>query len=89
MTAKLNGKNLELGKQEFSVLEILLENRGINVIRERIIDLVWGYDLYEINDNTLTVTVKRLREKLKDYGKHIKTIRGIGYTWEDDSHERY
>ena len=75
MTAKLNGKNLELGKQEFSVLEILLENRGINVIRERIIDLVWGYDLYKINDNTLTVTVKRLREKLKDYGKHIKTIR--------------
>ncbi len=83
MTAKLNDENLELGRQEFSVLNILLENRNTNVVRERIIDSVWGYDLYEVNDNTLTVTIKRLRHKLKDYGKHIKTIRGIGYMWED------
>ena len=37
--------------------------------------------------NTLTVTVKRLRSKLKDYGKYIKTVRGIGYIWEDSSDE--
>ena len=83
MTAKLNNENLELSRQEFAVLSILLENRNINVVRERIIDSVWGYDLYEVNDNTLTVTVKRLRQKLKAYGKYIKTIRGIGYMWEE------
>lgn len=88
MTAKLNNENLELNRQEFVVLKILLENRNANVVRERIIDLVWGYDLYEVNDNTLTVTVKRLRQKLKDYGKYIKTIRGIGYMWEDTEDER-
>ncbi|WP_455078440.1 response regulator transcription factor [Peptostreptococcus stomatis] len=87
MTAYLSGDNLELGKQEFSVLEILLENRGANVIRKRIIDSVWGYDLYEVNDNTLTVTIKRLRYKLGNYGKYIKTVRGIGYMWEDKNYE--
>lgn len=87
MTAYLSGDNLELSKQEFSVLEILLENRGANVIRKRIIDSVWGYDLYEVNDNTLTVTIKRLRYKLGDYGKYIKTVRGIGYMWEGKNYE--
>ena len=65
-TAILDNENLELNRQEFAVLNILLENKNINVIREKIIDLVWGYDLYEVNDNTLTVTIKRLRNKLKD-----------------------
>lgn len=87
MTAKLNNENLELGRQEFAVLSLLLENRGVNVVREKIIDSVWGYDLYEVNDNTLTVTIKRLRQKLKDYGRYIKTIRGIGYMWEDTEDE--
>lgn len=87
MTAKLNSDNLELNRQEFAVLELLLENKNVNLIRERIIDTVWEYDLYEVNDNTLTVTVKRLRNKLKDYGKYIKTVRGIGYMWEDSSDE--
>ncbi len=87
MTVYLSGDNLELSKQEFSVLEILLENRGANVIRKRIIDSVWGYDLYEVNDNTLTVTIKRLRYKLGNYGKYIKTVRGIGYMWEDKNYE--
>lgn len=87
-TAKINDCNLELSRQEFAVLEMLLENKDINVIRERIIDSVWGYELYEVNDNTLTVTVKRLRNKLGKYGAHIKTIRGIGYMWESESYEK-
>ena len=53
MTAKLNNDNLELNRQEFAVLELLLENKNVNLIRERIIDTVWEYDLYEVNDNTL------------------------------------
>lgn len=88
MTAKLNDENLELSRQEFAVLALLLENKDINIVREKIIDSVWGYDLYEVNDNTLTVTVKRLRNKLKGYGGHIKTIRGIGYMWKDKEYEK-
>lgn len=81
-TARISNRNLELNKQEFAVLEILLENKNCYVSRERIIDSVWGYDLYEINDNTLTVTVKRLRNKIGKYSEYLKTVRGIGYTWE-------
>lgn len=88
MTVKLNNENLELNRQEIAVLELLLENKNINLIREKIIDSVWGYNLYEVNDNTLTVTIKRLRNKLKDYGKYIKTVRGLGYMWEESSDER-
>lgn len=87
MTAKLSNENLELNRQEFAVLELLLENKNINLTRERIIDSVWSYDLYEVNDNTLTVTIKRLRQKLKNYGNYIKTIRGIGYMWEVKENE--
>lgn len=80
-TVKIGNMNVELSRQEFAILEILLENRGVHILRERIIDAVWGYDLYEVNDNTLTVAVKRLRRKLGGYGDYIKTVRGIGYVW--------
>ncbi|NLN97501.1 MAG: response regulator transcription factor [Eubacteriaceae bacterium] len=86
-TAKVEGLNIELNRQEFAVLEILLENQDANLIRERIIDMVWGSDLYEVNDNTLTVTIKRLRSKLGKYGVHIKTVRGIGYSWDSGANE--
>lgn len=87
-TANIGNRSLELNKQEFAVLELLLENKNLNILRERIIDSVWGYDFYEVNDNTLTVTVKRLRSKLGEYGEHIKTVRGIGYRWESEKNER-
>lgn len=79
---KIGNENIELSRQEYGVLELLLLNKGICVSRERLIDSVWAYNLYEVNDNTLTVTLKRLRQKLGAYGKYIKTLRGIGYIWE-------
>ncbi|MEI3611443.1 response regulator transcription factor [Pseudogracilibacillus sp. SO30301A] len=83
-TARIDSKNVELNRQEFDVLEIFLLNKGLNITREHFIDSVWGYNLYEINDNTLTVTIKRLRNKLGAYGDMIKTVRGIGYMWESE-----
>lgn len=82
--ASIDGKDLDLNLKEFAVLEMLLENQNINLLRERILDYVWGYDFYEVNDNTLTVTIKRLRSKLGNYGSHIKTVRGIGYRWDNE-----
>ncbi len=79
---KIADKNIELTRQEFEILEILLLNKGISITRRKLIDSVWGYNLYEVNDNTLTVTVKRLRQKLGDYSKYIKTVRGLGYIWD-------
>lgn len=85
--AFLNGKDLELNLKEFSVLEFLLENQDINILRERIIDHVWSYDFYEVNDNTLSVTIKRLRKKLGEYGIYIQTVRGTGYRWDSKANE--
>ncbi len=80
--AKIGEDSLYLNKQEFSILEMFLENPGVLILRERIIDIVWRDDFSEIEDNTLTVTIKRLRQKLGTYGKYIKTIRGMGYLWD-------
>ncbi|HGC8893529.1 TPA: response regulator transcription factor [Streptococcus agalactiae] len=82
--ASIDGIDLDLNLKEFAILEMLLENQNINLLREKILDYVWGYDFYEVNDNTLTVTVKRLRNKLGEYGEHIKTVRGIGYRWDNE-----
>ncbi|MDD7363288.1 MAG: response regulator transcription factor [Peptoniphilus sp.] len=86
-TASIKDRPLDLNLKEFSVLEMLLENKDISLTRETMINYVWGYDLYEVNDNTLTVTVKRLRHKLGTYGTYIKTHRGIGYMWKSDVDE--
>lgn len=82
--ASIDGKDLDLNLKEFAVLEMLLENQNINILRERILDYVWSYDFYEVNDNTLTVTIKRLRSKLGHYGNHIKILRGIVYRWDNE-----
>ncbi len=81
-SAHLGEIALDLGSSEFELLELLLTNRGICLPRNQIIDRLWSGAGQDINDNTLSVTVKRLREKLGDYGVCIRTIRGIGYRWE-------
>jgi DNA-binding response OmpR family regulator len=81
-TAKIAENTLDLNRQEFELLWLLLENKDMNLTRQKIIDSVWGYDYNQVNDNTLTVSIKRLRKKLLSYSSHIKTVRGIGYKWE-------
>ena len=80
--AILRGKAVDLNRQEFDLLAMLLANRGRQLLRSQLIDEVWGFG-DEVNDNTLTVAVKRLRKKLGPYSENIKTVRGMGYFWED------
>lgn len=80
--AILRGDAVDLNRQEFDLLAMLLEHRGRQLLRSQLIDEVWGFG-GEVNDNTLTVAVKRLRKKLGPYGHFIKTVRGMGYFWED------
>lgn len=81
-TAVLRGDAVDLNRQEFDLLAMLLAHRGRQLLRSQLIDEVWGFG-DEVNDNTLTVAVKRLRKKLGPYGHFIKTVRGMGYFWED------
>lgn len=80
MIISRDNKETELTKNEFKILEILLEKPGKVVNRDEIIDKIWQTDSY-IDDNTLTVNVMRLRKKLEDINifELIKTKKGVGY----------
>ncbi|MBW6411374.1 response regulator transcription factor [Clostridium weizhouense] len=79
-TLTYNDDKLELSKNEFKILQILLENKSKAVSRDDIMNYLWNSDSF-IDDNTLTVNVTRLRKKLEDIGlkDFIKTKKGIGY----------
>lgn len=79
-----NGIPVELSKTEQKLLRILLENRGRTLSRAQLVDAVWTDAAEYVDENALSVTVKRLRDKLEDTPsspKYIKTVYGIGYTW--------
>ena len=75
-----NDKKLDLTKNEFRILQMLLENEGRIVSRDSIITRLWESDEF-IDDNTLTVNIARLRKKLEQIGleQMIRTKKGIGY----------
>jgi DNA-binding response OmpR family regulator len=75
---KAGGKPVELTAMEFKLLQVLAENKERAFSREHLLDLVWGIEV-AIETRTVDVHIKRLREKLKRSGKHILTLRGVGY----------
>ena len=80
MIFSFNGRAVELSKTEQKLLHILTENAGISVKRDTLIDKLWTDGAEYVDENALSVTVKRLRDKLSAQDK-IKTIYGIGYSW--------
>lgn len=81
MTVKKNNENIFVTPTEFQILSILIRNNGIIVTRETLLQNIWDSNDIFIDDNTLSVHISRLREKIG--AKHITTIRGIGYRWEE------
>lgn len=80
MVFSVNGKTVELSKTEQRLLRVLTDNTGITVKRETLIDRLWTDGAEYVDENALSVTVKRLRDKLSAQEK-IKTVYGIGYSW--------
>ena len=81
-TAKVykNGREIIFTSLEYKILFMLVNNKNMLVTREQILDKIWDMAGNFVNDNTLTVYIKRIREKLDDKeGKIIQTVRGIGY----------
>ena len=79
-----DGVTVELSKTEQKLLRVLVENRGYTIPRSTLVDRVWTDGAAFVEENALSVAVKRLRTKLeKDPTKpeYLKTIYGIGYTW--------
>ena len=80
-TVSCDGKNIELSLREYELLTYLLENKGIALSREKILNNVWNYDYYG-DSRTIDSHIKKIRHKLGKKGKYIKTIRGVGYKFE-------
>lgn len=76
-----NGHNIELSNTEQKLLELLVTNEGITIRRTQLIDSIWTDGCEYVEENALSVAVKRLRDKLNAY-EYIKTVYGIGYRWE-------
>lgn len=80
--AYAGGKEIILTAGEYRLLLVLMENKNYTLTRTRLLEKLWDQDGAFVNDNTLTVTMKRLREKL-GYPPYIQTLRGIGYRMEE------
>ena len=77
----VDGNEIELSYKEFELLTYFLENQGIALSREKILNNVWNYDYFG-DARTIDTHVKKLRNKLGDKGNYIKTIWGMGYKFE-------
>ena len=77
----IDGKSVELSFKEFELLEYFMDNQGIALSRERILNSVWNYDYFG-DAHTIDTHVKKLRSKLGKQGEYIKTVWGMGYKFE-------
>ena len=84
MEFQRDGQPVELSKTEQKLLRLLVENRGRTLTRAQLVDRIWTDGAAYVDENALSVTVKRLRDKLEETPskpRYIKTVYGLGYTW--------
>lgn len=78
---KIKDETIKLTPKEFDVLIYLINNQKLALSREQILDRIWGYD-FAGDIRVVDTTIKRLRQKLKEEGQYIQTLRGIGYKFQ-------
>lgn len=81
-TVKVDGENIELSFKEYELLLYFIDNKGIALSREKILNNVWNYDYFG-DARTIDTHVKKLRKKMGDAGECIRTIWGVGYKLEE------
>lgn len=86
-TAHLDGKEIALPRKEFEILSLLASNRGKVFSRERLLNEIWGANVYVL-DRTVDVHVRRIREKLGGDAVWIETVKGVGYRFRGDTEDR-
>ena len=80
-TVKVDSKIIELSLREYELLKYLIDNKGVALSRDKILNNVWNYDYYG-DSRTIDSHIKKIRHKLGKKGKYIQTMRGIGYKFE-------
>lgn len=79
----VNGKIIELTRREIQFLEYMFKNKGIIFSREQLLNEVWGFD-FDGDDRVVDTLVRRIRKKLENYDFLLKTVRGMGYTLDEN-----
>lgn len=82
-SVRIDGKEIELSFKEYELLLYFIENKGIALSREKILNNVWNYDYFG-DARTIDTHVKKLRAKMGEKGEYIKTVWGMGYKFEVD-----
>lgn len=80
-TVKVDDKPVEMSLREYELLKYLVDNEGIALSRDKILNNVWNYDYYG-DSRTIDSHIKKIRHKLGKKGKYIETMRGVGYKFE-------
>ena len=80
-TVKVDEKEIDLSLREYELIKYLVDNAGVALSRDKILNNVWNYDYYG-DSRTIDSHIKKVRHKLGKKGKYIETIRGIGYKFE-------
>lgn len=88
MEFQKEGQLIELSKIEQKLLRLLVENKGVTLSRAALVDRIWTDGAEYVDENALSVTIKRLRDKL-DAASYIKTVYGVGYVWKDVGHDSH
>ena len=83
----VDGKPIELSFKEFELLQYFIENTGIALSREKILNAVWNYDYFG-DARTIDTHVKKLRSKLGEKGEYIRTIWGMGYKFDPNGEKK-
>ena len=71
-------QNIDLTLKEYELLKYLVENQGVVLTRNQILEHIWGYD-FDGETRTVDVHIRTMRQKLGEYGKYVETVRGVGY----------
>lgn len=83
---KVDGKEVQMTLKEYSLLKLLMENEGICLSRDSILNTVWGY-AFDGENRTVDVHVRRIREKLGASGAMIQTVAGVGYRFKNEAEQ--
>ena len=80
-TVSVDGERIQLTPKEYELLFYLIENRGLALSRDKLLQDIWGYDFFG-DDRTIDTHIKNLRNSLGPYRDFIETLRGVGYKFE-------
>ena len=83
----INGESVKMTGKEYQLLLLFMKNPKRALSRDLILDKIWGFE-YDGNDRTIDTHIKMLRQSLGDYGVRIRTIRGMGYSFDGEVKER-